>query len=78
MWEVAYSKERPITKEPVGNDRYIVRRNITAVDGDDGPSYKYEEILLDENSLKVYEEIQAEQADVNEALIELASIISGE
>lgn len=54
MFTKSQSKERPLTVENVGNNRYIVRQNIEKqTDAEGNPYYTYEENIVNKDALDV-------------------------
>ena len=54
MFTKSQSKTKPLAVENVGNDRYIIRQNITeADDGNGGTIYTYDENTVTKSALDV-------------------------
>lgn len=54
MFTKSQSKEKPLAVENAGNDRYIVRQNITEeTDAEGEPYYTYEENIVTKDALDV-------------------------
>lgn len=72
MFTKSQSKEKPLTVENVGNNRYIVRQNIEEqTDADGNTYYTYEENIVNKDALDVMQcvegmELKRESAIVDE------------
>ena len=54
MFTKSQSKTKPLAVENVGNDRYIIRQNITENDdGNGGTIYTYDENIVTKSALDV-------------------------
>lgn len=79
MWQKSRNGEdvRPLEMERAGNS-VIVRQNIHRVpaDGEDTAYYEYDEWQMTAEQFEVYESLRAAMHDQEDALIELAGMIS--
>lgn len=79
MWQKSRNGEdvRPLETERAGNC-VIVRQNIHRVqaDGEETPYYEYDEWQITAEQFEVYESLRAAMHDQEDALIELAGMIS--
>lgn len=77
MFTKAQSKEKPLVVENVGNNRYIVRQNITeSKDEQGGTFYSYDENIVAKDVLDVMQcvegvEIKREAAIIDEYTMQL-------
>ena len=77
MFTKSQSKEKPLTVENVGNNRYIVRQNIEEqTDADGSMYYTYEENIVNKDALDVMQcvegmELKRESAIVDEYIQQL-------
>ena len=77
MFVKAQSKEKPLAVENVGNNRYIVRQNITeSNDEQGGVCYTYDENIVTKDVLDVMQcvegvEIKREAAIIDEYTMQL-------
>ena len=73
----AQSKEKPLAVENVGNNRYIVRQNITEAQNEQGDTfYTYDENIVTKDVLDVMQcvegvEIKREAAIIDEYTMQL-------
>lgn len=79
MWQKSRNGEdvRPLEMERAGGC-VIVRQNIHRVpaDGEETPYYEYDEWQMTAEQFEVYESLRAAMHDQEDALIELAGMIS--
>ena len=60
MWTKSESNERPLEAEQVTNGRYILRRNIQAVEDSEGNTrYTYEERIITDLEYGVLDAVKA-------------------
>ena len=77
MFKKAQSKEKPLVVENVGNNRYIVRQNITEAQNEQGEMfYTYDENIVTKDVLDVMQcvegvEIKRESAIIDEYTMQL-------
>ena len=77
MFKKAQSKEKPLVVENVGNNRYIVRQNITEAQNEQGETfYTYDENIVTKDVLDVMQcvegvEIKRESAIIDEYTMQL-------
>ena len=77
MFKKAQSKEMPLAVENVGNNRYIVRQNITEAQNEQGEMfYTYDENIVAKDVLDVIQcvenvEIKREAAIIDEYTMQL-------
>ena len=77
MFAKAQSKEKPLAVENVGNNRYIVRRNIEIATDEQGEKfYTYDENIVTKDALDVMQcvedvEIKREAAIIDEYTMQL-------
>ena len=77
MFVKAQSKEKPLAVENVGNNRYIVRQNITEAQNEQGETfYTYNENIVTKDVLNVMQcvegvEIKREAAIIDEYTMQL-------
>ena len=77
MFVKAQSKEKPLAVENVGNNRYIVRQNITEAQNEQGETfYTYNENIVTKDVLDVMQcvegvEIKREAAIIDEYTMQL-------
>ena len=77
MFKKAQSKEKPLVVENVGNNRYIVRQNITEAQNEQGEMfYTYDENIVTKDVLDVMQcvegvEIKREAAIIDEYTMQL-------
>ena len=77
MFAKAQSKEKPLAVENVGNNRYIVRQNITELKDEQGDTfYTYDENIVTKDVLDVMQyvegvEIKREAAIIDEYTMQL-------
>ena len=77
MFAKAQSKEKPLAVENVGNNRYIVRRNIEIATDEQGEKfYTYDENIVTKDALDVMQcvedvEIKREVAIIDEYTMQL-------
>ena len=77
MFVKAQSKEKPLAVENVGNNRYIVRQNITEAQNEQGETfYTYDENIVTKDVLDVMQcvegvEIRREAAIIDEYTMQL-------
>ena len=77
MFKKAQSKEKPLAVENVGNNRYIVRQNITEAQNEQGETfYTYDENIVTKDVLDVMQcvegvEIKRESAIIDEYTMQL-------
>ena len=77
MFAKAQSKEKPLAVENVGNNRYIVRQDITELKDDQGETfYTYNENIVTKDVLDVMQcvegvEIKRESAIIDEYTMQL-------
>lgn len=77
MFTKAQSKEKPLVVENVGNNRYIVRQNITELKDEQGDTfYTYDENIVTKDVLDVMQcvegvEIKREAAIIDEYTMQL-------
>lgn len=65
MFTKSQSKEKPLAVENVGNDRYIIRQNITeADDGNGGTIYTYDENIVTKSALDVIQCVELKREAV--------------
>lgn len=63
LQEKAFSKEKPLEIEPVGHDRYLLRKNITESVNDNGKIYyTYKEQLIDKTAKVIIEAVNDKEA----------------
>ena len=81
MFAKAQSKEKPLAVENVGNNRYIVRQNITESKDEQGETfYTYDENIVTKDALDVMQcvegvEIRREAAIIDEYTIDRKSVV---
>ena len=77
MFAKAQSKEKPLAVENVGNNRYVVRQNITEAQNEQGEMfYTYDENIVTKDVLDVMQcvegvEIKREAAIIDEYTMQL-------
>ena len=77
MFAKAQSKEKPLAVENVGNNRYIVRRNIEIATDEQGEKfYTYDENIVTKDALDIMQcvedvEIKREVAIIDEYTMQL-------
>ena len=77
MFAKAQSKEKPLAVENVGNNRYIVRRNIEIATDEQGEKfYTYDENIVTKDALDIMQcvegvEIKREAAIIDEYTMQL-------
>ena len=71
MFTKAQSKEKPLAVENVGNNRYIVRQNITELkDGQGDTFYTYDENIVKKDVLDVMQCVEAVEIKREAAIID--------
>ena len=71
MFTKAQSKEKPLAVENVGNNRYIVRQNITELKDEQGDtSYTYDENIVTKDVLDVMQCVEAVEIKREAAIID--------
>ena len=77
MFTKAQSKEKPLAVENVGNNRYIVRQNITEAQNEQGEMfYTYDENIMTKDALDIMQcvegiEIKREATIIDEYTMQL-------
>ena len=77
MFTKAQSKEKPLEVENVGNNRYIVRQNITEAQNEQGEMfYTYDENIMTKDALDIMQcvegiEIKREATIIDEYTMQL-------
>ena len=71
MFTKAQSKEKPLVVENVGNNRYIVRQNITEAQNEQGDTfYTYDENIVTKDVLDVMQCVEAVEIKREAAIID--------
>ena len=71
MFTKSQSKEKPLTVENVGNNRYIVRQNIEEqTDADGSTYYTYEENIVNKDALDVMQCVEGMEFKRESAIVD--------